>query len=239
MIFIYLEQFLIINLEMKTYLFLLLFSTQIFVFGQKDNGNKSIAFPKIENNLEIKPVLTSPKRDGYSINEPFNPALFKVPTKKYGALKMEKPIVITPEISDLKPGRNFEKKLNKSFKNIESDYVDGKIFRRDMFFGQYITKSPTLTINYRDYGNVDGDQIKIVLNNNVVFNIDNIEYDFKKQEIKLVEGLNYLEIIALNEGLYLPNTGQFKIDEINGKSLIEDYWYVGTGFKAIFVILKE
>lgn len=216
--------------------FILLF-TSIFAFSQKESGNKSIAFPKIENNLEIKPIPKTPKSSEYSINEPFNPPLFKVPTKKYDAPKIEKPMEITPEISDLKPGLIFEKKLNKVFN--EGDLPDTRMFRTNQFAGEIKTKTNQVGIFYKDFGLVDGDIIRVYLNDAIVINEITLTGSFSELKIPLKEGFNKIEFESLYEGSSYPNTAEYKVYDANSNLVLSNQWFLANGFKAYFIVVKE
>ena len=169
------------------YIFLFLFFSG-FLFAQKETTGKSIAFPKMNNNLDIKPKTITPE---YSISKPFEPRLFKVAPKKYDAPKIDKPIVITPEMSDLKPGLPIEQKLNNT--NTEGN-MNFKLYRKNEFFGEFRSQSPAVGILCRDHGNVDGDRIRVWLNGEIaVFNVM-LTGGFQELKINLQKGFNKIEI---------------------------------------------
>jgi hypothetical protein len=66
-------------------------------------------------------------------------------------------------------------------------------------------------IRVRDYGAIDGDLIKATVIHNykstVLANKLYLESNFKDIKIDLQEGLNYLELQALNRGSLGGNTG--------------------------------
>jgi hypothetical protein len=73
---------------------------------------------------------------------------------------------------------------------------------RRLGFGIIRTKSKSLMIRVRDYGAIDGDLIKATVIHNykstVLANKLYLESNFKDIKIDLQEGLNYLELQALN-----------------------------------------
>ena len=205
----------------------------IFLFAQKETTGSSIAFPKINNNLEIKPKVVSPQ---YSILKPFKPELFKIAPKKYDTPKLEKPIVFNPEISDLKPGLPFEEKLNNA--NTEGN-MNFKLYRKNEFFGDFKSQSKSVGILCRDHGNIDGDRIRVILNGQTVIPIVTLSGGFQELNIDLLQGFNKIEIEAINEGIYSPNTAEFQVFDNSGILISANKWNLGTGFKASFVVVKE
>lgn len=217
------------------YIFLFVFFSAVS-FAQEGSSIPSTGIPRVDRTIPQNQDATSQ----YSISKPFVPTRFKTASKIYEAPKLEKSNTFNSPVSDLNPGKVKADKMNKSVQNTEgNNNIDFKIFRKDMVFGEYRTKSPSLTIKSRDFGIVDGDNIKIKVNNNTLLQFSSLEGFYKEFKIHLVEGINYLEIEALNEGSLSPNTGEFDIIQIDGKTLIKDVWYVATGFKAKFIIIKE
>ena len=64
--------------------------------------------------------------------------------------------------------------------------------------------------------------------------------NFKDIKIELQEGLNDLELEALNRGALGGNTGAFYIYDAEGKMLMSDLWNnFDTGVKSKFTFIKE
>ena len=63
--------------------------------------------------------------------------------------------------------------------------------------------------------------------------------DFQRLHIPLKVGFNKIEIKALNQGLYGPNTAEFRVIDDNNQVLINQTWALLTGYKARFVIVKD
>lgn len=204
-----------------------------FLFAQKEVTGKSIAFPRMNNNMDIKPKEVTPE---FSISEPFEPKLFKVAKKKYDAPKIDNPIVFTPQMSDLKPGQPYEQKLNKD--NSEGN-MNFKLYRKNEFFGEFKSQSPTVGILCKDHGNVDGDRIRVYLNGMMVIDNVTLSGGFQELSIKLEKGFNKIEVEAINEGIYSPNTAEFEVFDTKGILIAANKWNLGAGFKASFVVVKE
>ncbi|MNE77364.1 hypothetical protein D3C80_1736740 [compost metagenome] len=77
--------------------------------------------------------------------------------------------------------------------------------------------------------------VKVVLNDQTIYASLTLYGDYSEIRIPMKMGLNILEIYALNEGLYSPNTAQFAVSEAK-RHMIAAEWNLLTGFKAQFVI---
>jgi len=117
--------------------------------------------------------------------------------------------------------------------------VEGIFYRRNQFLGNINTTSVTSTIMYRDAAFVDGDKVKVYLNDKVIEPEVLLNGDFKSVKINLVKGINKIDIEALNEGFASPNTAEFKVYDDKGQVISSSEWNVGTGYKAVIVLVKE
>jgi hypothetical protein len=206
------------------YLFLVLFSTA--VFAQDNSSIPSTSIPRAETNMP-KPDEGTPQ---YSISKPFIPERFKTP-QKFEPISMDKPMQIKPQVSDLNPGLAYEKKLNKKQGEGSSD---SKLFRRNQNFGQFKTESETLAISYLDFQAVDGDMIRVWIDGKVVIDRIVLEGIEKRIYIGLIMGINFIQIEAINEGEFSPNTGEFALIDEEKYTLTAGEWGLSTGFKATF-----
>jgi len=91
----------------------------------------------------------------------------------------------------------------------------------------------------RDHEYVDGDRVKLMLNNVVIHPNITLRGDFFVIDIDLQEGFNTINFIALNEGLSSPNTAQLKVFDADGNQIASNKWLITTGYKASLIILKE
>ncbi|KAF2326449.1 hypothetical protein [Flavobacterium ginsenosidimutans] len=117
--------------------------------------------------------------------------------------------------------------------------VEGIFYRRNQFLGNINTTSATSTIMYRDAAFVDGDKVKVYLNDKVIEPEVFLNGEFKSVKIDLVKGINKIDIEALNEGFASPNTAEFKVYDDKGQVISSSEWNVGTGYKAVIVLVKE
>ncbi len=183
---------------------------------------------------------TSNTTPQYSISKPFEITKFKKPSKIYDAPQIEKPNKFNAPISDLNPGKMLADKLNKNAKiKGGEENGDSKLYRRDMFLGDFKTKAEVVGIFYRDFGLVDGDLIRISVNDKIVIYEIYLGADFKQLDLKLEKGINKIDFEALNQGYSGPNTAEFKIFDEKSTLISENQWNLGTGFKATVLVVKE
>jgi hypothetical protein len=66
-----------------------------------------------------------------------------------------------------------------------------------------------------------------------------LDVDFKEVYLELNEGINKIEIEALNQGESGPNTAQFVIYDQKKGTVTTNKWNLTTGVRAKIIILKE
>ncbi len=112
-------------------------------------------------------------------------------------------------------------------------------FRKDYYLGELETDSKYILIKCRDHEYVDGDRIKLLLNNIVIHPNINLTGSYYTIDIDLDEGYNNIEFVALNEGESSPNTAQLSVFDENGVNLSNNKWLITTGYKARLVVFKK
>lgn len=198
---------------MKRILFLvgvMVFSWQGFAQNELKNQYKPI--PKKEAKVKevIPPKEITPKKE--------EPTVAKAPDS----------LKVNPEV--LFRNTNLYKK----------EANTGDIFyRRNQYLGQFKTTALFSTVRYRDAAFVDGDKIKVYLNDQVIEPEVNLDGTFKGFKINLVTGVNKIDFEALNEGFAEPNTAEFQVFDDNGVVIKSSQWNVGTGYKATIILVKE
>ena len=94
-------------------------------------------------------------------------------------------------------------------------------------------------MKYRDAAFVDGDKVRVSLNDKVVkYQVDLIG-DYQGFQMDLVKGVNKIDFEALNEGSAGPNTAEFKVFDENGIVIASNQWNLGTGYKGTIILIKE
>ena len=138
----------------------------------------------------------------------------------------------------MNPGKILADKLNKNA-NTGGETGDSKLYRRNMFLGDFKTKADLIGIFYRDFGLVDGDLIRISVNDKIVIYEIYLVNNFQQLDLKLEKGINKIDFEALNQGYSGPNTAEFKIFDEKAALISENQWNLGTGFKATVIVVKE
>ncbi len=132
------------------------------------------------------------------------------------------------------PGDLVVDKLNQK----ESGF-DSKAFGKNQYLGDFKTKSAFVKISCRDFGEVDGDEIRVWVNDKVMIERVYLDSDYQRIELGLEPGFNKVDFEALNQGFSGPNTAQFMIFDDKGSLVSSNQWNLGTGFKATIIIVKE
>lgn len=124
----------------------------------------------------------------------------------------------------------------KSTLNSEKNIVIG--FKSDSFLGNFKSGTKIIKIACRDHEYPDGDVVRVWLNDNVAIQSLLLTEDFKEVFLNLEEGINKIEVEALNQGESGPNTAQFVITDNNGVVITNNRWNLLTGAKAKLVVTK-
>lgn len=129
----------------------------------------------------------------------------------------------------------FTEKMNK--KNNDGEILEK--FKSDSFLGEFRTGTKIISIACRDHEAPDGDVVRIWLNDKIAVQAVLLDVDFKEIYLDLNEGINKIEIEALNQGESGPNTAQFTIYDEKKGMITTNKWNLTTGVKAKLVILKD
>ncbi|MCD8404645.1 hypothetical protein LNI90_01315 [Tenacibaculum dicentrarchi] len=129
-----------------------------------------------------------------------------------------------------------EEQYLKAFKKINGRYVYPII---DQDLGSFTTKDKSITIICRDFQYPDGDKVTILVNNIPVVTNLILKKRYQSFKISLSQGINTINILALNQGTSGPNTAGFKIYNKTGTLLSANQWNLATGAKATIIIAKE
>lgn len=195
----------------KIILFVIILAMSLNGYSQEEFKTKFKAIPakSPKTKLVIPPVVAAPKTTP--------PELVKVPINDF----------VNPE--DIFLNSNLYKK---------EDNSAGIFYRKNQFLGSFKTTSITSIIRYKDAAFVDGDRIKVYLNDKVIEPEVVLDGAFKGFQIKLEKGSNKIDFEALNEGFASPNTAEFAVYDDRGV-VVSNQWNVGSGYKATIVIMKE
>jgi len=95
-------------------------------------------------------------------------------------------------------------------------------------------------IEYKDFGLVDGDRVKIFLNEEEIESNVHLDGLFYTIQIELTQkGYNRIDIQAINEGFVGPNTAEFVVYDDKGLVIAHKSWNLKTGSVATLGIVKK
>lgn len=109
----------------------------------------------------------------------------------------------------------------------------------DMYLGDFKTRDSIVGMAFRDHGEIDGDRIMILVNEEIVSYNTLLSGSYKTLQIKLKEGFNTVEFRALNQGYAGLNTAQLVALNKENEILMGNNWFLATGSKASMMIYKE
>ena len=201
------------------FVFFLIISISYAQEGLDSRNKKGIAIPAIKPTPVLPKINIKPNKNLYPIIDLKNP------------LTEPKPFYMNQTSDLLDAGEELQKKWDESKLKSSAKY--------DQYLGDFKTKSSYLGLQCRDFGRVDGDYVKIIVNDIVVRNSLFLSGGFKGINIDLVEGLNRIDIIAINEGTASPNTGHFMVVDAEGITITSQKWNLFSSGKATMVVLKE
>ena len=133
-----------------------------------------------------------------------------------------------PENKDI-IGKKYWKGKDVTNKKLESNFSLGTIN----------SATKTVKIECRDYSYVDGDRIKIYLNEQVVSDNIGLKGNYYVLYVDLKQGYNRIDFQALNQGFSGPNTAEFSVYDANGNLLSSKEWNLATNETATLGIIKN
>ncbi|OYX28173.1 MAG: hypothetical protein B7Z06_02410 [Flavobacteriales bacterium 32-35-8] len=206
--------------------------------AQIDSRNNSISIPAIESpkdSSDAKSLLPSKPIEAQNTNKglstPKANTQFNFPKKEFS--------MTGGEVFG-NPGELYEKSLSKKAAETRPEgYGENAGLKEDAFWGDYRTSSAVIKITYRDYSAVDGDYLTVMVNDDIIQSNVLLTSGFKGFNLKLEEGINKIEFLALNEGASGPNTAEYLIVEEAGKIITGKIWALSKGVKVKIIIIKE
>ncbi|MEM9687151.1 MAG: hypothetical protein AAF934_09560 [Bacteroidota bacterium] len=148
-----------------------------------------------------------------------------------GEKAKEASFMMEPKFADR--GKAIAKKLNKRDKKVEEAY------KSDQYLGDFKSNAKFVKVFCRDHEYVDGDRVKVYVNDKVIQPDIMLEERFYGFAITLEKGFNKVDFEALNQGSSGPNTAEFKVYDDQGRLVSANQWNLTTGVKATLIIVKE
>ncbi len=213
----------------KLVLFYIFTILSLVSYAQVTDGNSKTITIKAEESSNTQ-VNISPNA---------NTGLLGTGNTKAPDLKVEENegISMLPKEEFLSNKKQYTNRANNSIKT--EGRLDLSEFKKDAYLGDIKSNSKTLTIICRDHQYVDGDRIKVTLNDTVVKYNVLLDASYKGFQIELPSGFNKIDFEALNMGSSAPNTAQLQVYDEDGKLLANEEWNLYTGYKASIVVVKE
>lgn len=181
-----------------------------------------------KNQIEVRPIVQdkTPSLSDFESNELPQPNF----TKTDGKSIFEKP--------EFKlPNEGIADRINKSFQSEDRQNLEE--FKRNQYFGDFITNSNYIKLVYRDHLAFDGDRVQVVMNGKIIASNILLESSYKHLIIDLNIGFNKIEIIALNQGTSGPNTAEFQVYDDKGELINSNQWELATGYKGTIILTKQ
>ncbi|WP_311457386.1 hypothetical protein [uncultured Capnocytophaga sp.] len=217
---------------MRLFILFFFFISFFSVYGQPENlsSGRLYVAPKKEAPLQPK----SPEKS-YS---PVVDSWLKNYQKPLSFSSEEKGVDFTGQYKKQYAQREFQLPESVRGDTKENEY-DLSSLKGDKSYGNYSSNANAVGIFCRDYANVDGDLVDVYLNDELFISNVYLTGNFQQLHIPLKIGFNKIEIKAVNQGLYGPNTAHFQVIDENNNVLINETWALLTGYKARFVIVKD
>ena len=191
----------------------------------------TVSYSQIENQnrkIDVAPPKTKTVLPNVTL---LNPNAFTI--KKEERKDLPKGMMNNNKEYFLNPGDAYVKKLNKEKEKNPNNYLG------DAYLGDVATVSDAANIVCRDFEYVDGDRVRIMVNDEIVVQNLTLDSSFRGINLKLGEGFNKIDFIALNQGDSGPNTAELRIYDDNKKLISSNQWNLATGAKATLIIVKK
>lgn len=191
----------------------------------------SISFSQFETSkrkIELLPPVSSALKN-IQIS-PKNPNYFSI-TKKSESKK--KSNLMYNDETFLNPGDIYLKKLRKEKDKNPNDYSKGS------YLGDVSTISEYVNILCRDFEYVDGDRVRILVNDSIVIYNLYLDNSFAGFKLPLNKGFNKIDFTALNQGESGPNTAELRVFDDNQKLISSNQWNLSTGATATFIVVRQ
>ncbi len=166
------------------------------------------------------------KTDQLNLSYTFNPKKYLDPTneKKHNFMTGPKPLDSDVMVIKHYDGKNVSQTNLKTSQNLGTIESNTKFIR----------------IEYKDFGLVDGDRVKVFLNEKEIESNVHLDGLFYTIHINLKDkGYNRIDIQAINQGLVGPNTAEFIVYDDKGNVIAHKAWNLQKGSIATLGIVKH
>jgi hypothetical protein len=214
-----------------------MFSVQLF---SQENTSKKTTSLFLDSQKEIKP-LNLTLIDTTTKNSILN---FK-PKRIFFGIEPNIKKYFDPLKTDKKRAINFMSQTNKE----DADVLVKRSFNgkdmsnvkltSDYSLGTLHSTSKLVRIEVRDHSLVDGDRIKVYVNEQIINSNIMLNGLYTIIYIDLKKGYNRIDIEAINEGYSGPNTAELKVYDEKGRLLSSQEWNILTGQRATLGVVRN
>ena len=224
------------NISLKIFISLLLFfSASIAVFAQTDTPkikriDNEINTTKSTNQLQAKSFKPASNQnidlriDKKLDIDVINKNLNTNKSNSNSTFLME----TLPENNDI-IGKKYWKGKDVTHKQLKSSVSMGTVY----------TEAKTVRVVCRDYSYVDGDIIKIYLNEKPLSNSISLKASSYMVYMKLDKGYNRIDFQAMNQGSSGPNTAELLLYDEHDNLIASKEWNLATGQTATIGVIQK
>ena len=220
---------------MKHLLILFILLSTSAVFSQIEKANRVI-------NIEADPEAPTPeiKTPTVSAFPKINlPKVTEEKDPKYSMKNLPELGADSKKLDITKGDGLLDYKTDNAPKYFSAEKKATDEYARDQDLGLITVSNLRVNVSYRDHEAVDGDQIMVLVNEDIVRARVSLYGSFQGFDLPLNKGPNKVEFIALNQGDSGPNTAELHIYDDSGKLISAKEWNLLTGYRATFIIIKD
>ncbi|RCL67058.1 MAG: hypothetical protein DBW79_02080 [Cryomorphaceae bacterium] len=214
---LYLSKFIELN-KIVSFLFIFIYFNS---FSQIENSNRKV---------ELLPPMSSALKNLNTT--PNNPNYFSI-LKKSETQKVKGKSVFESE-TFLDPADIYMKNIKK-----EKQKQNSGNYSKGDYLGDVITGAEYVNVICRDFEYVDGDRVRILVNDSIIINNLMLESAFSGFKLPLATGFNKIDFTALNQGSSGPNTAELRVYDDNNTMISSNQWNLSTGATATFIVVKQ
>ena len=214
---LYLSKFIELN-KIFSFLFIFIYFNS---FSQLENSNRKV---------ELLPPMSSALKNLNTT--PDNPNYFSI--LKKSETQKEKGKSVFESETFLDPADIYMKNIKK-----EKQKQNSGNYSKGDYLGDVITGAEYVNVICRDFEYVDGDRVRILVNDSIIINNLMLESAFSGFKLPLATGFNKIDFTALNQGSSGPNTAELRVYDDNNTMISSNQWNLSTGATATFIVVKQ
>ena len=214
---LYLSKFIELN-KIVSFLFIFIYFNS---FSQIENSNRKV---------ELLPPMSSALKNLNTT--PDNPNYFSI--LKKSETQKEKGKSVFESETFLDPADIYMKNIKK-----EKQKQNSGNYSKGDYLGDVITGAEYVNVICRDFEYVDGDRVRILVNDSIIINNLMLESAFSGFKLPLATGFNKIDFTALNQGSSGPNTAELRVYDDNNTMISSNQWNLSTGATATFIVVKQ